>query len=74
MAEDSCRRLGVTDQTSYRWRSESGGFRIDQAERLKRLESVDNHLMRAVADLTLDKQILGEAAEGTFYALPVASA
>jgi len=46
----------VTEQTFYRWRSEYGGLRIDQAKRLK----------RAVADLTLDNQILREASEGNF--------
>ena len=74
MAEASSRRLRVTDQTFNRWRSKSGGFRIDQAKRLKRLESVNNRLKRAVADLTPDKQILREAAEGTFYALDTGSA
>ncbi len=53
---EAARRIGVTQQTFYRWRSEYGGLRIDQARRLK----------RAVADLTLDNQILKAAAEGNF--------
>ena len=65
VAEGS-RRIGVTEQTFYRWRSEYGGLRIDQARRLKRLESENGRLRRAVADLTLDNQILKEAAEGNF--------
>ena len=63
---EAARRIGVTQQTFYRWRSEYGGLRIDQARRLKRLESENSRLKRAVADLTLDNQILKEAAEGNF--------
>ena len=63
---EASRRIGVTEQTFYRWRSEYGGLRIDQARRLKRLESENSRLKRAVADLTLDNQILKEAAEGNF--------
>ena len=50
----------------YRWRNEYGGLRIDQVKRLKRLESENTRLKRAVVDLTLDNQILTEAAEGNF--------
>lgn len=60
------RRIGVTQQTFYRWRAEYGGLRIDQARRLKQLEAENTRLERAVADLTLDNQILKEAAEGNF--------
>ena len=63
---EAARRIGVTQQTFYRWRSEYGGLRIDQARRLKRLDSENSRLKRAVADLTLDNQILKEAAEGNF--------
>ena len=63
---EASRRIGVTEQTFYRWRSEYGGLRIDQARRLKRLESENGRLKRAVADLTLDNQIRKEAAEGNF--------
>ena len=59
-----CRSLGVTEQTYYRWRKEYGGLKMDQAKRLKVLEQENTRLRRAVADLTLDKQILhiGETA------------
>ncbi len=60
------RRIGVTQQTFYRWRAEYGGLRIDQARRLKQLQAENTRLKRAVADLTLDNQILREAAEGNF--------
>ena len=63
---EASRRIGVTEQTFYRRRSEYGGLRIDQARRLKRLESENGRLRRTVADLTLDNQILKEAAEGNF--------
>jgi len=64
--DEAARRIGVTDQTFYRWRSEYGGLRIDQARRLKRLELENSRLKRAVADLTLDNQTLTEASEGNF--------
>jgi transposase-like protein len=63
---DVCRTLGVSEQTYYRWRNEYGGLRIDQARRLKQLERENGQLRRAVADLTLDKLILKEAASGNF--------
>lgn len=59
-----CRSLGITEQTYYRWRKEYGGLRMEQARRLKQLEQENTRLRRAVADLTLDKQILLEAAKG----------
>lgn len=63
---EASRQIGVTQQTFYRWRSEYGGLRIDQAQRLKQLEAEDTRLRRAFADLTVDNQILEEAAEGNF--------
>ena len=61
------RELGITEQTYYRWRREYGGMKVSQAHaRLKELERENGRLKRAVADLTLDKLILEEAAEGNF--------
>ena len=60
------RQLGITEQTFYRWRQEYGGLRLDQARRFKHLEVENTRLLRAVADLTLDNQILKEAAQGNF--------
>jgi transposase-like protein len=57
-----CKKLGVTEQTYYRWRKEYGGLRTDQAKRLKELEKENARLKKVVADLTLDKAILKEAA------------
>ena len=59
-----CRNLGVSEQTFYRWRREYGGLRMDQAKRLKQLETENSRLRRAVSDLTLDNQILKEVARG----------
>jgi putative transposase len=61
-----CGRLGITEQTYYRWRKEYGGVRTDQAKRLKDLEKENARLKRVVADLTLDKAILKEAAYPNF--------
>lgn len=61
---DAIRQIGVSEVTFYRWRKEYGGLRMEQARRLKQLEQENTRLRRAVADLTLDKQILLEAARG----------
>jgi transposase-like protein len=60
------RKLGITEQTYYRWRKEYGGMRIDQAKRLKELEQENMRLKKLVADLSLDNDILKEAARGNF--------
>ncbi len=59
-----CKKIGVTDQTYYRWRKEYGGMRVDQARRLRELEQEDSRLKRVVADFALDNAILKEAARG----------
>ena len=60
------RGLGVSEQTYYRWRKEFGGMRVAQARQLKELQKENARLKRAVANLTLDKLILEEAAKGNF--------
>ena len=62
----ACRTLGVTEQTYCRWRKEYGDMRVEQARRLKDLEKENGRLKKLVADLSLDNQILKEAAEGNF--------
>ncbi len=62
----TCRTLGITEQTDDRWRNTYGGLKIDQAKRFKELERENTRRKRAVADLTLDQLILKEAAEGNF--------
>ena len=61
---DACRRIGVTEQSYYRWRKEYGGLDIEQAKRFKELERENARLKRLVADLSLEKQILKDVAEG----------
>lgn len=63
---DVARVLGVTETTYYRWRSEYGGLKSDQVKRLKELEQENTRLRKAVAELTLDKLILKEAAKGNW--------
>jgi putative transposase len=59
-----CKKLGVTEQTYYRWRKEYGGLRLDQAKRLKELEKENGRLKKLLAEAELDKAILREAAVG----------
>jgi transposase-like protein len=63
---EASRKLGVTEQTYYRWRKEYGGMRVDQAKRLQELEKENSRLKRLVADISLDNAILKEAARGNF--------
>ena len=63
---DAIRRIGVVEQTYYRWRKQYGGMGLDQLKELKRLQKENEQLRRAVSDLTLDKLILKEAAKGNF--------
>lgn len=60
------KKLGIIDQTYYRWRREYGGMKVDQAKRLKELELENARLKRVVADLSLDNSILKEAALPNF--------
>jgi transposase-like protein len=66
LVADALRSIGVTEATYYRWRSEYGGLKLDQVKRLKLLEQENTRLKRAVADLTLEKLILKEAASGNW--------
>jgi putative transposase len=60
------KKIGVTEQTYYRWRKEYGGMRIEQAKRLKELEKENTRLKKLVADLSLDNAILKEVSRGNF--------
>ncbi len=60
------RKLGIAEQTYYRWRKEYGGLRVDQAKRLKELEKENARLKRLVAEQALDNAILKEVASGNF--------
>jgi len=63
---EASKKIGVTEQTYYRWRKEYGGMRLEQARRLKELEKENTRLKKLVADLSLDNSILKEAARGNF--------
>ena len=63
---EASRKIGVTQQTYYRWRREYGGLRVEQARKLKNLEKENARLKKLVADLALDNATLKEAAEGNF--------
>ena len=60
------RKLGITEQTYYRWRKEYGGMRVEHAKRLKELEKENGCLKKLLAEAELDKAILREAASGNF--------
>ena len=62
--EEMCRTLGVGDSTYHRWKNQYGGMKTDEVKRLKELEKENERLKKLVAELSLDKQILKEAARG----------
>lgn len=64
--EQTCRSIGVSNQTYYKWRKNYGGLQMSQAKKLKALEQENQRLKKAVAELTLDKLILQEASKGNF--------
>jgi transposase-like protein len=61
-----CKKLGIAEQTYYRWRREYGGLSVDQARRLKELEGENTRLKKLVAEQALDIFILKEAATGNY--------
>lgn len=63
---EAVRKLGIAEQTYYRWRKEYGGMRVDQARRLKELEQENARLKKLVADLSLDNAILKEVSRENF--------
>jgi transposase-like protein len=58
------REAGISDQSYFRWRKEYGGLDLDQARRMKDLEKENSRLKRLVADLSIEKQVLKDIAEG----------
>ena len=63
---EASRKIGVTEQTYYRWRKEYGGLKIEQAKKLKTMEKENARLKRLVVDSSLDNAILKEVAEGNY--------
>jgi transposase-like protein len=62
----ACRDAQITAQTYYRWRKEFGGLKLDEAKRLKEVEKENSRLKRLVAELSLEKQVLRDVAQGNF--------
>ena len=60
------RKIVITEQTYYRWRRDYGSLSVAQAKRLKEVEKENSRLKRLVAELSLDKAILKEVAEGKY--------
>lgn len=65
-AAEAVRKISVSEQTYYRWRKEYGGMKIEQAKRVKNIESENTRLKKLVADLSLDNAVLKEAVRGNF--------
>ena len=64
---DACRRIGVTEQSYYRWRKEYGGLKMDQARRMKELEKENARLKRLVGELHVEKALLTDVAKGNWH-------
>ena len=62
--EAVCRELGISDATFYKWRQKYGGMQVNQAKKLKQLETENARLKQLVADQALDNKILKEVVEG----------
>ncbi len=58
-----CRKLGISEQTFYRWKKKYGGVGVSELRELKQLREENRRLKRMVADLSLDKQMLREVVE-----------
>ena len=64
--EEVCRHLEITESTFHRWRNQCGGMKVNDAKRLKQLESENARLKKLLAEAELDKSMLKELAEGNF--------
>ncbi|MFI7589944.1 transposase [Spongisporangium articulatum] len=61
-----CKKLGVSDQTFYRWRQKYGALKEDEAHRLRALEQENARLKRIVAEQALDISMLKDVQRGNF--------
>jgi transposase-like protein len=62
----ACKEVGLTEQSYYRYRKDYGGLNVEQARKLKQLEQENGRLKKLGADLSLEKQVLKDIAEGNF--------
>ena len=65
-----CRKLGIAEQTFYRWKNKYGGMLPSDVKRLKQLEEENAKLKKLVADLSLDKIMLQDVISKKWYSLP----
>ena len=59
-----CRKMGISEQTFFRWKKKFAGMGVAEVRRLKQLEEENRKLKQLVADLALDKQMLQDALRG----------
>ena len=64
--EEVCRKIGITEQTFYRWKTKYGGMLPSDIKRLKQLEEENTKLKKLVADLSLDKAMLQDVLSKKF--------
>jgi putative transposase len=60
------RKMGITEQTFYRWKKKYGGMMPSDLRRLRQLEEENRQLKKLVADLSLDKQMLQDVLSKKF--------
>jgi putative transposase len=58
--QEVIRKMGITEQTFYRWKKKYGGLGTNELRRLRQLEEENKRLKQMVADLSLDKHMLQE--------------
>jgi len=63
---DLCRKVGISEQSFYRWKKEYGSLQPSEARELKQLRDENTKLKRLVADLSLDKIMLQDIVQKTF--------
>jgi putative transposase len=63
---EACRKMGIAEQTFFRWKKKYGGLGVSELRRLRQLEEENRQLKRLVADLTLDKQMLQDVLSKKF--------
>lgn len=61
---DIVRKMGITEQTYYRWKKKFAGMGVAEVRRLKQLEEENRKLKQLVADLSLDKKMLQDVVQG----------
>ena len=64
VVRDVCGKMGISEQTFYRWKKKFAGMGVAEVRRLKQLEEENRKRKQLVADLSLDKQILNDALSG----------